>query len=76
MYARKSLLSLAVLVAMSGAAMADNSTVNTTQDGSSNILNVDQQGASGSTVNINQNGGRNNAGSLPGFFSAGTPVSQ
>src|SRR3954471_3844899 len=73
MYARKSLLSLAIVFAVSGAAMADSSTVNTSQAGSDNKLAVDQQGATQSTVTVNQNGGRNTAGSS---LNGGTPVSQ
>lgn len=72
MHARHTLLSLAVLAALSGTAMADSSTVNTAQNGSENALSVDQQGATGSRVDITQTGVRNGAGSV----SNNTPISQ
>ncbi|CAG2153015.1 hypothetical protein [Cupriavidus numazuensis] len=62
MQARKTILSIAVLAAMSGAAWADNSTVTTTQSGNDNLIEVDQQGATGSTITINQSGNDNVAG--------------
>ena len=61
MNARKSLLSMAVLVAVSGVAFADGGSVNTSQTGDKNLLNVLQSDANGSNVTVNQTGARNDS---------------
>jgi len=62
MKARKSLLSLAVLMAASGIALADNSTVKAYQDGTYNQMTATQSEAVGSSLTVEQRGDRNRVG--------------
>jgi hypothetical protein len=62
MKACKSLLSLAVLLAVSSSVLADNSSVKSNQEGTYNQITATQAGATGSSLNIEQRGDRNRAG--------------